>query len=139
MDQAIHRLTVLYDSACPICRFAREWLGGQAQLVPLEFVAAGSRAARERYPDLDHSAALRDVTVVADTGAVYTDDAAWLVCLWALDRYRALSFRLAAPALRDRAREVVHAAAALRRRTTARDYGYADDDCPGECRRSAAW
>ena len=110
----IRGLTVLYDGACPICRQARLWLGRQPARVSLDFVEAGSQTARRRYPDLDHRATLRDITVVADTGAVYVGDAAWLVCLWALDSYRALSIRLARPGLRGAAREVVALASAAR-------------------------
>jgi len=54
--------TVLFDEGCPICRTARRWLAGRAQLVPLRFVPAGSAEARERFPGLDHAATLRDPT-----------------------------------------------------------------------------
>jgi len=101
------RLTVLYDGGCPLCRAAQRWLAGRAQLVPLDFVDARTA----RYPGLD---LLGDVTVVADTGAVYRGDSAWLVCLWALDGYRSLAVRLAGPRLRPLARRVVRTAAALR-------------------------
>jgi predicted DCC family thiol-disulfide oxidoreductase YuxK len=125
------RLTVLYDGGCPLCRAAHRWLAGRAQLVPLEFVDARSAGARERYPTLD---VLADVTVVADTGAVYQGDAAWLVCLWALDGYRSLAVRLAAPRLRPLARRVVNAAAAVRAGTAGSGYGRnCDDDA---CRRA---
>ncbi|MEK8107718.1 DCC1-like thiol-disulfide oxidoreductase family protein [Micromonospora sp. M12] len=52
--------TVLFDAACPLCRAARRWLSSRAQLVPLEFVPAGSAEARRRFPGLDHDATLRD-------------------------------------------------------------------------------
>jgi len=110
----IRRLTVLYDGDCPICRQARLWLGRQPARVSLDFEKAGSQSARQRFPGLDHRATLRDITVVADTGAVYVGDAAWLICLWALDSYRALSFRLAQPGLRGAAREMVAMASAAR-------------------------
>lgn len=110
------RLVVLYDARCPICRQARTWLSNQPQLVTLDFEEAGSAAARRRFPGLDHDATLRDITVVADTGAVYTGDAAWLICLWALDSYRAMSVQLAQPTLRGVAREVVAMASAVRAR-----------------------
>jgi predicted DCC family thiol-disulfide oxidoreductase YuxK len=122
------RLTVLYDGGCPLCRAARHWLAGRAQLVPLEFVEAGSPAARQRFPGLDHARTLAEVTVVADTGAVYAGDSAWLVCLWALDGYRGLALRLASPRLRPLARRVVGAAAAIREGTTGARYGRACDD-----------
>jgi hypothetical protein len=128
----IIRLVVLYDGDCPICRQARSWLGRQPARVSLVFVKAGSETARRLYPDLDHDATLRDITVVATVlgdrqrryAAVYVGDAAWLVCLWALDSYRALSFRLAQPGLRGAAREVVAMASATR--TWLKKDGYGD-------------
>uniref|UniRef100_UPI0038D3E06E thiol-disulfide oxidoreductase DCC family protein n=1 Tax=Streptomyces shenzhenensis TaxID=943815 RepID=UPI0038D3E06E len=80
----VHGLTVLYDAECSLCTFLRDWLGRQPQLVPLDLVPAGSEEARRRFPDLDHSATLDEVTVVGDAGQVYRDTAAWIVVLWAL-------------------------------------------------------
>ena len=71
---------------------------------------------------------LGDVTVVADTGAVYRGDSAWLVCLWALDGYRGLALRLATPRLRPLARRMVATAAAVREGTTPARYGQTCDD-----------
>jgi predicted DCC family thiol-disulfide oxidoreductase YuxK len=119
-------LTVLYDANCGICRTARRWLDSRVQLVPLEFVAAGSDEARRRYPTLDHEQTLREITVIGDDGAVYVDDGAWLICLWALDGYRGLAARLSQPHLRPLARRVVAAAAGVR------NYGEA---CGPQCRR----
>ena len=116
-------LTVLYDANCGICRTARAWLSGRAQLVPLEFVPAGSAEAVERYPDLDHARTLDEITVIADNGDAYEGDAAWLVCLWALDGYRSIANRLASPALRPLARGVVAKAAAIREATRDDDSG----------------
>lgn len=113
----IHRLTVLYDAHCPLCRAARRWLATRSQLVPLEFVPAGSIEARQRFPGLDPDATLRDLTVVADTGEVYAGDGAWLVCLWALRGHRAMAERLAQPHLLPVARRVVATASSIRERT----------------------
>jgi predicted DCC family thiol-disulfide oxidoreductase YuxK len=107
-------LVVLYDEACPACRAARRWLASRPQLVPLDFVPAGSAGARALFPALDHAATLRDVTVVDDNGGVYAADDAWLRCLWALSGYRWLALRLARPGLRPLARRVVAGAAAWR-------------------------
>jgi len=107
-------LTILYDADCTICRTARRFLESRRQLVPLEFVAAGSDEARRRYPTLDHAQALKDITVIADDGGVYVGDSAWLMCLWALDGYRGLAARLSQPHLRPLARRVVAAAAGVR-------------------------
>jgi hypothetical protein len=101
----------------------------------LEFIAAGSDPARRRFPDLDHDATLVDVTVVADSGAVYGGDAAWLMCLWALAGYRAVSLRLAGPGLRPLARRMVRAASRIRTATIDGDYGQDCDDA--RCRPDA--
>ncbi|MEV0727213.1 DCC1-like thiol-disulfide oxidoreductase family protein [Polymorphospora sp. NPDC050346] len=123
--------TVLYDERCPVCRTARAWLAARDQLVPLSFVPAGSPQARLLFPDLDHAATLRDISVIADTGEVYVGDGAWLACLWALADYRALADRLARPDLLPVARRVVKTASALRERY--REPYYGGDDERSEC------
>ena len=107
-------LTVLYDARCGLCAFVREWLGRQRQLVPLEFVAAGSGEAQQRFPSLDHRATLEEITVVGDGGQVYLGPAAWVVCLWALREHRPLAHRLSTPAGARLARGAVLAAAKWR-------------------------
>jgi predicted DCC family thiol-disulfide oxidoreductase YuxK len=124
-------LTVLYDAGCPICRRARRWLSGRAQAVPLEFVAAGSPEARRRFAGLDHTATLRDLTVVSDTGLVWTGDGAWLTCLWALADYRRMAERLGSPRLLPAARRFIAAASAVRESTRSGDYG---GECDDRCR-----
>ncbi|GAB2573392.1 hypothetical protein Aab01nite_19900 [Paractinoplanes abujensis] len=124
--RAITSFTVLYDGGCPICRTARQWLQGRAQLVPLEFVPAGSLEARHRFPGLDHAATLRDITVIGDEGSVYTGEGAWAACLWALADYRGLSERMGSGA----ARAFIAAASAVRGRTRDLDYG---DGCDDRC------
>ncbi|WP_328461783.1 DUF393 domain-containing protein [Actinoplanes sp. NBC_00393] len=124
----IGSFTVLYDAGCPICRTAHLWLDRRDQLVPLEFVPAASAEARHRFPTLDHAATLRDLTVIADTGSVYTGDGAWLACLWALADYRGLADRLAGPSMLPLARSFIAAASAVRRSTRDPGYGEACDD-----------
>jgi predicted DCC family thiol-disulfide oxidoreductase YuxK len=104
----MNRLTVLYDASCSLCRRARHWLERQPAYVELEFVPAGSPEVRQRWPQLDPAETLKELTVVADTGEVYVDDAAWLMCLWALRGHRAQADWLATPALRPLARRFVH-------------------------------
>lgn len=110
----VRLLTVLYDPDCPLCAFARRWLERQRQLVPLDLVPVGSEEARRRFPELDHTATLREITVVGDSGQVYRDDAAWLVCLWALAEYRPVAHRLRTRAGASVARGAVLAAARYR-------------------------
>lgn len=134
-DMAVNYLTVLYDSGCRLCRSARAWLESRRQVVPLEFVPAGSEAARQRFPALDPAATLRDLTVVTDGGLVYTGDAAWFACLWALDGYRPWAERFARPAMLPLARRAIATAAAVRERDRAR-YGITDAseaDDPTHC------
>ncbi|WP_030487348.1 thiol-disulfide oxidoreductase DCC family protein [Micromonospora chokoriensis] len=136
----IRGFTVLFDAACPLCRAARRWLASRAQLVPLEFVPAGSAEARRRFPALNHDATLRDLTVIADSGEVYAGDGAWFACLWALADHRSMAERLARPHLLPLARQVVAAASAVRERV--RDpsaeptddlAGYGDPDDRAAC------
>ncbi|WP_406447288.1 DUF393 domain-containing protein [Streptomyces sp. NBC_01613] len=110
----VRRLTILYDAECSLCAFLRDWLVRQPQLVPLELVAAGSEAARQRFPGLDHSATLDDITVVGDAGQVYRSTAAWIVTLWALREHRPLAHRLSTPSGAKLAKGAVLAAAKWR-------------------------
>jgi len=134
----IGSFTVLYDEGCPICRTARRWLTGRAQLVPLVFVPAGSAEARQRFPGLDHAATLRDLTVIADDGRYYVGDGAWLACLWALADHRGTALRLSSPRLLPAARRFIAAASAVRSSTRSpgpaapgvADYG---DQCDDRC------
>lgn len=87
-------LTVLYDRRCPLCRRLKGWLGGQATLVPIEFLASGSDEARARYPRLDHERTMTVLTVVAGNGAVYEGERAWLVCAWALPAWQPVAEHL---------------------------------------------
>ncbi len=110
----VGHLTVLYDAECPLCVHLRHWLLRQRQLVPLDLVPAGSREATRRFPELDHAATLREITVVGDRGQVYRETAAWIVCLWALADHRAMAHWLATPAGWPFARGTVLAAAKWR-------------------------
>ena len=129
MSAAIRRLTVLYDVDCPICRRSRDWLAGQAQLVPLVFVPAGSARAKAAFPTLDHEGTLRKITVIGDNGSVYTGDRAWLVCLWALRTWRSAAIRFSRPGNRGYVRAATNIADRMRTRLRTPDhYG---DRCEG--------
>ena len=100
-------LTVLFDQDCALCRRARVWMGRQATLLPLQFVPAGSVAARRLFPALDHEATLEDLTVVGDRGEIYRGAKAWLLCLWALRDYREMAIRWSEPGRMEYARRFV--------------------------------
>jgi predicted DCC family thiol-disulfide oxidoreductase YuxK len=95
---------VLYDSRCGLCSRARSWMLAQPAHLAIEFVAAGSEIAKERFPQLRHSAMPTQLVVVDDRGGVYYGDSAWIVCLYALTEYRSWSYRLVRPPLRHLAR-----------------------------------
>lgn len=127
------RLTVLYDADCPMCRRFRGWLGSQPVLVTTDFVAAGSPEARDRYPTLDHARTLEEITVVGDDGSLWTNEHAWVMCLWVTVRHRALAERLARPGWLPLARAAAYTAAGIRTHTRSTLGGDYIDDCAGTC------
>jgi predicted DCC family thiol-disulfide oxidoreductase YuxK len=129
-------LTVLYDADCPLCSRFRDWLAAQPMLVPVQLVAAGSGEARRRFPALDHERTLREITVVGDDGSVWTNEHAWVMCLWATWAHRALAERLARPAWLPLAKGAAYSAAGLRHLLApSRVDGGGDypDRCAGSC------
>lgn len=112
-------LTVLYDADCRVCCQARRWLERQPQLVALRFVPAASRAAARLYPELDPAETLRQITLVGDDGSVYRGAKAWVMCLWATERYRHFADKLASPKLMPRAQRFVARVSAERWRWSA--------------------
>jgi predicted DCC family thiol-disulfide oxidoreductase YuxK len=119
MSLAVRALTVLYDADCSLCVHLRSWLLRQPQLVPLRFVPAGSDAARRDHPQLDHARTMREITVIGDRGQVYSGQAAWIVCLWALAEHRPKAHWLATPAGAPFVRVTMLAAAKYREMTGA--------------------
>ncbi|MGW4199478.1 thiol-disulfide oxidoreductase DCC family protein [Streptomyces sp. NPDC004726] len=115
----VARLTVLYDAQCSLCDHLRQWLGRQRQLVPLDLVPAASHEARRRYPDLDHTRTLKEITVIGDRGQIFAGAAAWIVCLWALADHRPKAHWLSTPAGAPFVRATMLAAAKYREATSA--------------------
>ncbi len=112
----MQRLTVLYDSDCRLCRAARHWLDGQRMLVRMRFLPAASPEAKQAYPNLDHDRARQELHVVSDRGAVFRGAHAWVMCLWALERYRPWARLAARPANLPKAERLVHWLATHRHR-----------------------
>lgn len=98
---SVTRVAVIYDAECGLCTRTKNWMLGQTPQVGLEFVAVGSAEARQRFPQLPQG----ELAVVANTGEVWFGNRAWIVCLWALQDYRALALRLTSPLLLTLARE----------------------------------
>ncbi|MFE3199349.1 thiol-disulfide oxidoreductase DCC family protein [Embleya sp. NPDC059237] len=113
----VRRITILFDADCPLCTALSGWIARQPTLIAVDLVPAGSPRARNRYPDLDHEATLRELTVVGGSGEVWSGAAAWVTVLWALRAYRGLSFRLGTPIGMPMARAAVLGAARIRSAT----------------------
>jgi predicted DCC family thiol-disulfide oxidoreductase YuxK len=107
-------LTILYDANCVICRRIKEWLLTQSKYVDLDFIAACSEDARARYPQLDHAATLKELTVVSDEGNYYCGAKGWLMCLWALRDYRGWAVRFSSPEMMPLARRFIVKVSSLR-------------------------
>lgn len=125
----IERLTVLYDAQCGLCRRARRWIESQPAYVPLEFLAAGSAGARERYPELAASQTLVELHVVAPDGRLWRGAGAWVMCLWALRETRSLALRLSGPRRMALAQSLV-AKLSARRYTLSEKLGWNDPQAP---------
>ena len=90
-------LTVLYDADCAMCIRCRHWLEQHHALVPLRFVHCRSAEVRELFGVVPWIG--DELVVVSDTGDVWAGPAAFVVCMWALESWRATSFLLATPLL----------------------------------------
>ena len=131
---SVERLTVLYDAQCSLCVHLRQWLVKQRQLVPLDLVPADSAEAHRRFPGLDHSGTLEEITVIGDRGQIYRGTSAWIVCLWALAEHRPKAHWLTTPAGRPFARATVLAASAYRSLTAEPCRADGGDGADGACR-----
>jgi hypothetical protein len=86
----VKRLVVYYDARCGLCCAVRGWIARQRQIVAVE--------CRPKPSEME------ELVVVADSGDMWSGDAAWVVVLWALADYREWSYRLASPLLLPAAR-----------------------------------
>jgi predicted DCC family thiol-disulfide oxidoreductase YuxK len=99
-------LYVLYDNRCGLCSHLVQWMSTQPTSWELHFVAAGSEDARSLFPELPNPARPEELVVISGDGAVYRGDAAFIVCLYALDNCRTIAFRLSRPEVRPLARRI---------------------------------
>jgi predicted DCC family thiol-disulfide oxidoreductase YuxK len=93
-NREVSRLVVLFDGRCPFCVRVREWLESEEQLVPFAVVDAYSAEAKSwgTIPWMR-----RELVVVSDRGHVWAGPAAFILCFWALRRFRWLASFLAGP------------------------------------------
>jgi len=101
----MEKLYVLYDPKCELCCRLKDWLLEQRSWISLRMIPAGSATARRMFPELEKMASQNDLAVINDEGAVYLNDRAWIMVLYALDEYRDWAARLTHPLLMPLARQ----------------------------------
>lgn len=85
---AVRALDVLYDGACPLCVECSRWLSRRRQRIPLRLVDVHGEIARRTYERVPGDG--RALIVIDDTGRTWIGPAAFLMCLWALERWASL-------------------------------------------------
>ena len=101
----MQKLYVLYDPKCELCCRLKNWLLVQRSWIGLAVVEAGSEKARRLFPELQQIAAPNDLAVISDDGAVYLNDRAWIMVMYAMVEYRDWAARLTHPLLMPLARQ----------------------------------
>ncbi|HME33754.1 MAG TPA: DCC1-like thiol-disulfide oxidoreductase family protein [Candidatus Sulfotelmatobacter sp.] len=105
----MQKLYVLYDPKCELCRRLKDWILVQRSWIGIAVLEAGSEKAKRLFPELERIATQDDLAVVldngSDEGAVYLNDHAWIMVLYAMVEYRDWAARLAHPLLMPLARQ----------------------------------
>jgi predicted DCC family thiol-disulfide oxidoreductase YuxK len=101
----MQKLYVLYDPNCELCRRLKNWILVQRSWIGLAVLEAGSEKAKRLFPELEQIATKNDLAVISDEGAVYLNDRAWIMVLYAMVEYREWASRLTHPLLMPLARQ----------------------------------
>ncbi len=101
----MEKLYVLYDPKCELCCRLKNWILVQRSWIGLAVVEQGSEKAKRLFPELDRIAGKEDLAVISDEGAVYLNDRAWIMVLYAMVEYREWAARLTHPLLMPLARQ----------------------------------
>jgi predicted DCC family thiol-disulfide oxidoreductase YuxK len=109
-------LTVVYDAECGLCLRVASWLAAQPKWIGIRFLP--SRSLASFYPALAARRLQEELIVVSDEGGVYLGNRAWIMCLYALQRYRGWALRLSRPALFPMARQAFAVLSSNRRRVS---------------------
>lgn len=99
------KLYVLYDPKCELCCRLKNWILVQRSWLGLALIEQGSEKAKRLFPDLDKLATKEDLAVISDEGALYLNDRAWIMVLYAMVEYREWASRLTHPLLMPLARQ----------------------------------
>jgi predicted DCC family thiol-disulfide oxidoreductase YuxK len=111
----MEKLYVLYDPKCALCCRLKNWILVQRSWIGLAVIEAGSEKARRLFPELEEIAGKDDLAVVSDEGAVYLNDRAWIMVLYAMVEYCDWAARLTHPLLMPLARQAFSALSKNRR------------------------
>jgi len=101
----MEKLYVLYDPKCELCCRLKNWILVQRSWIGLAVIEQGSEKARRLFSDLEQIAGKEDLAVISDEGAVYLNDHAWIMVLYAMVDYRDWAARLTHPLLMPLARQ----------------------------------
>ena len=99
------KLYVLYDAKCELCCRLKDWILVQRSWIGIAVLEAGSDKAEELFPELKRIATKEDLVVISDEGAVYLNNNAWIMVLYAMIEYRDWASRLTHPLLMPLARQ----------------------------------
>ena len=101
----MQKLYVLYDPKCELCCRLKNWILVQRSWIGIALLEQGSEKARRLFPELERIAGKEDLAVISDEGAVYLNDRAWIMVLYAMVDYREWASRLTHPLLMPLARQ----------------------------------
>ncbi|HTT25170.1 MAG TPA: DCC1-like thiol-disulfide oxidoreductase family protein [Candidatus Sulfotelmatobacter sp.] len=101
----MEKLYVLYDPKCELCCRLKNWILVQRSWLGIAVVEQGSEKAKRLFPELDRVATKEDLAVISDEGAVYLNDRAWIMAMYAMVEYRDWARRLTHPLLMPLARQ----------------------------------
>ncbi|HEX8810705.1 MAG TPA: DCC1-like thiol-disulfide oxidoreductase family protein [Terracidiphilus sp.] len=112
----MQKLYVLYDPKCELCCRLKDWILVQRSWIGIAVLEAGSEKARRLFPELEQIATSDDLAVISDEGAVYLNNHAWIMVLYAMVEYRDWAARLTHPLLAPLARQAFAALSKNRHR-----------------------
>ena len=101
----MEKLYVLYDPKCELCCRLKNWILVQRSWIGIAVIEQGSEKAMRLFPELDRIATKEDLAVISDEGAVYLNDRAWIMVMYAMVDYRDWAARLTHPLLMPLARQ----------------------------------
>jgi hypothetical protein len=94
----VRRLTLVGDASV-LAHSTRRWLESEKKYLPIDIVPAGRADLGAVLPGIDRAAIDGRLVAVDDEGNLWYDNAAELLVLWALRRYRARALKIGHAAL----------------------------------------